>query len=127
MLLLVACSFIFDVEAKKEIITARKGDIPFIKCSVCEAIAKQLARQVKEKREQAAPKKVLYWFFSLRFHLHCFSNWGFWGFLLQLTEFEIIDVAENICNMKKEESDWILKLDIVESGDKLQVKLSTKP
>lgn len=33
-------------------------------------------------------------------------------------EFEIIDVVENICNMKKEESDWILKFDIVEKGDK---------
>lgn len=42
-------------------------------------------------------------------------------FRVQLTELQIIDVAENICNMKKEESDWILKLDIVEKGDKLQV------
>ena len=40
---------------------------------------------------------------------------------MQITEFEIIDVAENICNMKKAESDWILKLDIVEKGDKLEV------
>lgn len=64
LLLLVAGScFMFgfrDVEAKKEIITVRKGDIPFIKCSVCEAIAKQLVRQVKERRERAAPKKVRY-------------------------------------------------------------------
>lgn len=41
--------------------------------------------------------------------------------MVQLTELQIIDMAENICNMKKEESDWILKLDIVEKGDKLQV------
>jgi hypothetical protein len=43
---------------------------------------------------------------------------------VQISEFEIIDVAENICNLKKEESDWILKLDIVEKGDKLQVRRS---
>ena len=40
---------------------------------------------------------------------------------LQITELEIIDVAENICNMKKEESDWILKLDIVENEGRLEV------
>lgn len=43
---------------KKTLATARKEDVPFIKCSVCEAIAKQLVRQVKEKREKSAPKKV---------------------------------------------------------------------
>lgn len=80
---------------KKVVATARKEDIPFIKCSVCEAMAKHLVRQVKEKRENSATKKI--------------------------SEFEIIDVAENICNLKKEESDWILKLDIVEKGDKLQL------
>jgi hypothetical protein len=40
---------------------------------------------------------------------------------VQITEFEIIDVVENICNMKKEESDWILKLDIVENEGRLEV------
>jgi hypothetical protein len=40
---------------------------------------------------------------------------------LQLTEFQIIETAENICNMKREEGDWILWLDIVEQGDKLKV------
>jgi len=61
LLLVVAGIFISGLghaEAKKEIITARKDDIPFIKCSVCEAIAKQLVRQVKEKREKSASKKV---------------------------------------------------------------------
>ena len=61
LLLVVAGILIFDLghaEAKKEIITARKDDIPFIRCSVCEAIAKQLVRQVKEKREKSVSKKV---------------------------------------------------------------------
>lgn len=99
LLLLLAGVFISGLEQvnadKKVVATARKEDIPLIKCSVCEVIAKQLVRQVKDKREKAAPRKI--------------------------TELEIIDVAENICNMKKEESDWILKLDIVEKGDKLQL------
>lgn len=47
---------------KKTVATARKEDVPFIKCSVCEAIAKQLVRQVKEKREKSAPKKVFTYF-----------------------------------------------------------------
>ncbi|KAH9801255.1 Saposin B-type domain-containing protein [Citrus sinensis] len=37
----------------------------------------------------------------------------------QISEFEIIGIAENVCNLKKEEADWILKIDIVEQGDKL--------
>ncbi|KAG0620810.1 hypothetical protein M758_4G246300 [Ceratodon purpureus] len=99
LLLLLAGVLMFGSEhakaEKKVVAAARKEDIPFIKCSVCEAIAKQLARQVKEKRQNSATKKI--------------------------SEFEIIDVAENICNLKKEEGDWILKLDIVEKGDKLQL------
>jgi hypothetical protein len=40
---------------------------------------------------------------------------------VQITELHIIDIAENICNMKKEQSDWILKLDIVENEGRLEV------
>lgn len=32
---------------------------------------------------------------------------------------------ENVCNLKKQEADWILKIDIVEKGDKLEVKEDT--
>lgn len=32
-------------------------------------------------------------------------------------------MAENMCNLKKEEADWIMKIDIVEQGDKLEVRL----
>lgn len=41
---------------------------------------------------------------------------------MQLTEYQIIEIAENVCNLKKREADWILKIDIVEKGDKLEVK-----
>ena len=40
---------------------------------------------------------------------------------LQLTEYQIIELAENICNLKKSEGDWILHQDIVEEGNKLVV------
>lgn len=33
----------------------------------------------------------------------------------------MIEIAENVCNLKKEEADWIMKLDIMEQGDKLEV------
>jgi hypothetical protein len=33
----------------------------------------------------------------------------------------VIEIAENVCNLKKEEADWIMKLDIMEQGDKLEV------
>lgn len=40
----------------------------------------------------------------------------------QISEYQIIEIAENVCNLKKKEADWILKIDIVEKGDKLEVK-----
>lgn len=40
----------------------------------------------------------------------------------QISEYEIIELSENVCNLKKQEADWILKIDIVEQGDKLEVR-----
>ncbi|KAJ4958515.1 hypothetical protein NE237_025626 [Protea cynaroides] len=81
--------------AKKLVSIARKEDIPYIKCQVCELIATQLYQQVKKKEAQISPKKV--------------------------SEFQIIEISENVCNLKKQESDWILKIDIIEKGDKLEL------
>jgi hypothetical protein len=36
-------------------------------------------------------------------------------------------MAENVCNLKKAEADWILRLDIVEQGDKLEVRNNLLP
>ncbi|OAE21090.1 hypothetical protein AXG93_3661s1150 [Marchantia polymorpha subsp. ruderalis] len=80
---------------KKAIASARKEDVKYIKCGVCEEIVKQLTRQVKKKKEKIAPKK--------------------------LTELDIINLAENICNLKKEEADWLMFFDLVEEGDKLKL------
>lgn len=79
--------------AKSVPAVARKEDIKYIKCAVCNEIAKELSRQVIKKRSDVAPKK--------------------------LSEYQIIELAENICNMKRLEGDWILHEDIVEQGDKL--------
>ncbi|XWS26724.1 hypothetical protein CRYUN_Cryun26dG0054900 [Craigia yunnanensis] len=81
--------------AKKPVAVARKEDIPYIKCQVCEKLTSQLYQQVQTKQTQISPKKI--------------------------SEYQIIEIAENVCNLKKEEADWILKIDIVEQGDKLEL------
>ncbi|XP_008782493.2 uncharacterized protein LOC103702007 [Phoenix dactylifera] len=80
---------------KKPASAARKEDIPFIRCQVCEKIAHQIYNQVGKKAARIAPKKV--------------------------SEFEIIEIAESVCNLKKQQADWILHIDIVEKGDKLEL------
>ncbi|ERN15473.1 hypothetical protein AMTRI_Chr05g68330 [Amborella trichopoda] len=74
---------------------ARREDIPFIKCQVCQTIAQQIHSLVSKKGAQISPKQV--------------------------SEYQIIEIAENICNLKKEEADWILRFDIVEQGDELKL------
>ncbi|KAL2641247.1 hypothetical protein R1flu_008834 [Riccia fluitans] len=95
LLLLYACDGSNAALPKKSVAKARKEDIKYIKCGVCEEIVKQLTRQLKKKKEKVAPKK--------------------------LTELDLINLAENICNIKKEEADWLMFLDIVEDGDKLKL------
>ncbi|XP_020976454.1 uncharacterized protein LOC107636055 isoform X2 [Arachis ipaensis] len=80
---------------KKPAGLARKEDIPYIKCQVCEILAKQLHQQVKNKQAEIAPKKI--------------------------SEYEIIEITENVCNLKKVEADWILRIDIVEKEDRLEL------
>ncbi|CAH8364305.1 unnamed protein product [Eruca vesicaria subsp. sativa] len=95
-LALVAASALLPVDGKKPVSSApRKEDVPFIKCQVCEKLASRLHKLVKEKQVEISPKKI--------------------------SEYEIIEIAENVCNLKKEEADWMLKIDIVEKGDKLQL------
>ncbi|XP_059432812.1 uncharacterized protein LOC132166078 [Corylus avellana] len=81
--------------SKKPLMGARKEDIPYIKCQVCEKLAAQLYDQVQKKQAEISPKKI--------------------------SEFQIIEMAENVCNLKKAEADWILRIDIVEQGDKLEL------
>ncbi|KAK9149481.1 hypothetical protein Scep_008238 [Stephania cephalantha] len=94
--LLICCSWLpTSQSAKKTSSMARKEDLPYIKCQVCEKLATQLHQQVKNKEALISPKRV--------------------------SEFEIIEISENVCNLKKQESDWILQIDIVKKGDDLEL------
>lgn len=44
--------------------------------------------------------------------------------MLQISEYEVIELAENLCNLKKEEGDWIFRIDLVEKGDVLEVGIN---
>ncbi|KAJ1421067.1 Saposin B type domain [Sesbania bispinosa] len=82
--------------SKKPVGIARKEDVPYIKCQVCEKLAKYLYQQVQNKQAEIAPKKI--------------------------SEYQIIEIAENVCNLKKVEADWILRIDIVEKEDRLELE-----
>ncbi|ONK79105.1 uncharacterized protein A4U43_C01F2990 [Asparagus officinalis] len=98
ILLLFSIAEISLSSAKKpSAAAARREDIPFIRCQVCHKIAEQIYNQVEKKQAQISPKKV--------------------------SEYQIIEIAENVCNLKKEEADWILQIDIVEKGDKLEDRI----
>lgn len=47
-----------SAKTDKPLIVARKDDIPYIKCQVCEKVASQLYRQVQKKQDQISPQKV---------------------------------------------------------------------
>ncbi|KAL8136568.1 hypothetical protein V2J09_002569 [Rumex salicifolius] len=95
-ILIAISTWISMVEGlKKPLGVARKEDIPYIKCQVCEKLASELYHQVQKKQAQISPKKI--------------------------SEYQIIEMAENVCNLKKEEADWILKIDIVEQGNVLKL------
>lgn len=93
--LLLCSSWIQISYSSKPVGVARKDDIPFIKCQVCEKLAKELYEQVRDKQAKISPKKI--------------------------SEYDIIEISENVCNLKKQEADWMLKIDIVEQGDRLEL------
>lgn len=57
--------------AKKPEAGARKEDIPYIKCQVCEKLASQLYHQVQKKQTQISPKKVV-----IRYGFHFINKIG---------------------------------------------------
>ena len=46
--------------------------------------------------------------------------------LLQLDELAVIELMEHITNPSKDQGEWIAKVDLVESGDKLLVQEQTQ-
>ncbi|XP_020262471.1 LOW QUALITY PROTEIN: uncharacterized protein LOC109838431 [Asparagus officinalis] len=104
ILLLFSITEISLASAKKPMVTAaRREDILFIRCQVCHKIAEQIYNQVEKKQAQISPKRLTF----------CC--------LVSVSEYQIIEIAENVCNLKKEETDWILHIDIVEKEDKLEL------
>ncbi|CAM0912789.1 unnamed protein product [Alopecurus aequalis] len=95
-LLLHASPAVEAAGQKKPATAARREDVPYIRCQVCERIAREISAQVAAKQQALPP-----------------SN--------KVKEIEIIDIAENVCNLKKQEADWMLRIDIVEKGDKLEL------
>ncbi|XP_002980331.2 uncharacterized protein LOC9648105 [Selaginella moellendorffii] len=89
----IAIALALLIVARVDAQVARKENIKYLRCAVCEQISKQLFEKVSEKK--SIKKK--------------------------LSEFEIIELAENICNVKKRESEWMFFLDIVREGNKLKL------
>ena len=81
---------------KKEPVPSIKSDVKYIRCDVCQHIAKAAHRSVGTLRKEQ-------------------PHWK------PLTEDSIIEHLEMMCNPQGEQGEWILHLDVQEDGDKLKV------
>eukprot|EP00199_Chlamydomonas_sp_CCMP681_P005464 CAMPEP_0119107866 /NCGR_PEP_ID=MMETSP1180-20130426/12000_1 /TAXON_ID=3052 ORGANISM="Chlamydomonas cf sp, Strain CCMP681" /NCGR_SAMPLE_ID=MMETSP1180 /ASSEMBLY_ACC=CAM_ASM_000741 /LENGTH=243 /DNA_ID=CAMNT_0007093413 /DNA_START=60 /DNA_END=787 /DNA_ORIENTATION=+ len=75
---------------------ARKADLPFIRCQVCQAIVKQSVASVKAMRSALKPGK-------------------------KLEEADIIEGLEKMCDPDLDQGDWISQFDLSEDGDTLRM------
>ena len=95
---LLVCSGPMGSEAKKkkkEVARAVKSDIKYIKCQVCQELAKNLNREANALREEKGAK---------------------------LTESDVLEKVEKICDFETTEGEWIIKHDLVEDGDALKLQ-----
>lgn len=81
---------------------AVKSDVQYIKCQACEALVKQAYRHTKTKREGLKPHQ-------------------------KLSESDIIEHLEQMCDPSKPEGQWISHYDIVEKGTELKLVDTGKP
>lgn len=70
MVLIIICiMFVYSCVpcycSKKPAGGARKEDIPYIKCGVCQKLANQMYQQVQSKQQQISPKKVIFFITGL--------------------------------------------------------------
>ncbi|KAL3151089.1 hypothetical protein ABBQ38_012958 [Trebouxia sp. C0009 RCD-2024] len=94
---LVACIGVFasaQFNPSKPPAKPVKSDIQYIKCQVCELLAKNAYRQVNDMKKALRPNQ-------------------------KLPEMAVIELMEHITDPTKDQGEWIAKIDLVESGDKL--------
>lgn len=93
VVLVLACIQTSDC-AKKPESGARKEDIPYIKCQVCEKLASQLHSLVQKQRAKIAPKKVFYLYvFLFEFFSLLYEYVGFESSLMVLFGFSLLDLG----------------------------------
>lgn len=95
---LLLCAGPAGVDAKKkkkEAARAVKSDLKYVKCQVCQEIAKNLNREANALREEKGAK---------------------------LTEADVQGKVEKICDVETVEGEWLIKHDLVEDGDDLKMK-----
>ena len=83
---------------------AFKGDLPCIKCDVCEIVASEVYREV-EKQRDAAPMTV--------------KNTKPGAPKVQVSSFsedDVTAVLEGVCNRRKEPGEWLWYVDLVETA-----------
>mmetsp|Transcript_9393 Transcript_9393/g.28231 ORF Transcript_9393/g.28231 Transcript_9393/m.28231 type:complete len:321 (-) Transcript_9393:1411-2373(-) len=81
---------------------AVRSDIPYIRCGVCEALAKNAHRQIKTLRdEHTGPGR--------------------------LSEIEILEKVEKMTDPVAKEGEWITKIDLAEKGSQLTLEEHQQP
>ena len=73
---------------------AVKSDLKYVRCQVCEEVAKVLSREASTLREEKGAK---------------------------LTEADVLEKVEKVCDVETVEGEWLLKHDLVEKGDALAI------
>ena len=84
-----------DKGKKKGPARAVKSDVKYVKCQVCEEVAKTLSRVASSLRDEKGAK---------------------------LTESDVLEKVENVCDPSAEEGEWLVQHDLVEKGSALTMK-----
>lgn len=121
---LVACIGVFasaQFNPSKPPAKPVKSDIQYIKCQVCELLAKNAYRQVNDMKKALRPNQKVLLFVRCQVVRH--TSWQVHqsgsDLLMQLPEMAVIELMEHITDPTKDQGEWIAKIDLVESGDKL--------
>ena len=84
-----------DKGKKKGPARAVKSDVKYVKCQVCEEVAKTLSRVASSLRDELGAK---------------------------LTEAAVLEKVEKVCDPSAEEGEWLVQHDLVEKGSSLTMK-----